>query len=376
MGAISTLGKASCRATAREGRKTGIYRRRRPAETPLYRVVQEHLETFLSLADDPTGNGLPGYVEQEFRKYLQCGILAHGFARARCPECGHDFLVAFSCKGRGVCPSCNARRMAETAAHLVDHVFPRLPVRQWVLSLPKRLRYFLRHDRRTVTAVLTIFLRVIEQRLRACSSGAAPTGRLGAVSFLHRFGSALNEHIHFHCCVIDGVFEPGQGGGEAVRFREAALTDADVQWGEPRPSVQWTFAARRTTGHGCPVWGLFGTPESRQGWLAKTRVLRWFARPLPGTRPHPWGLARKSAPGGFLSVRAISTKMTRRTWPSGATAAASRWMPRSGSRPIDRAGLERLLRYLTPHPLNSCVNVFFGSVTAVRGEICERQLTV
>jgi hypothetical protein len=52
------------------------------------------------------------------------------FARARCAQCGHDFLVAFSCKGRALCPSCNTRRMVETAAHLVDHVFPRLPVRQ------------------------------------------------------------------------------------------------------------------------------------------------------------------------------------------------------------------------------------------------------
>ena len=69
------------------------------------------------------------------RRYVQ-----YIFARARCGDCGHDFLVAFSCKGRGVCPSCNARRMAETAAHLTDHVFPRLPVRQWVLSVPKRLR--------------------------------------------------------------------------------------------------------------------------------------------------------------------------------------------------------------------------------------------
>jgi hypothetical protein len=59
-----------------------------------------------------------------------CGIFAHGFARARCDDCGHDFLVAFSCKGRGVCPFCNTRRMAERAAHLTGHVFPRLPVRQ------------------------------------------------------------------------------------------------------------------------------------------------------------------------------------------------------------------------------------------------------
>ncbi len=93
MDAPAVPGKASCGTTTHEGTNLGIYTRRRPAETALYLVVQKHLETFLSLADDPMGNGLPGYVEQDFRKYLQCGILAHGFARARCPECGHDFLV-------------------------------------------------------------------------------------------------------------------------------------------------------------------------------------------------------------------------------------------------------------------------------------------
>lgn len=70
------------------------------------------------------------YVRQTFRKYLECGIFAHGFACARCADCAHDYFVAYSCKGRGVCPSCNTRRMVETAAHLTDHVFPRLPVRQ------------------------------------------------------------------------------------------------------------------------------------------------------------------------------------------------------------------------------------------------------
>ena len=99
--------------------------------------------------------------------YLECGILACGFCRARCPACGHDFLVAFSCKGRAVCPSCNARRMAETAAHLVDHVFPPLPVMQWVLSVRKRLRYFLEREPKAVTAVLHIFPGVTETSLRS-----------------------------------------------------------------------------------------------------------------------------------------------------------------------------------------------------------------
>lgn len=62
--------------------------------------------------------------------YLECGTLAHGFARAGCGDCGRDVLIAFSCKGRGVCPSCHARRMAELAAHLTDAVFPPLPLRQ------------------------------------------------------------------------------------------------------------------------------------------------------------------------------------------------------------------------------------------------------
>jgi len=65
---------------------------------------------------------------------------------ARCGQCGHDFLIAFSCKGRGVCPSCNARRKVATAAHLTDHVLPDLPLRQWVLAVPKRLCYFLERD--------------------------------------------------------------------------------------------------------------------------------------------------------------------------------------------------------------------------------------
>ena len=104
------------------------------------------------------GGGVPAWVERDFRAYLRCGILAHGFARARCAGCGYDFLVAFSCRSRGACPSCNARRMVETAAHLVDHVLPPLPVRQWVLSVPKRLRPFLHHNPAIAGAVLRIFL--------------------------------------------------------------------------------------------------------------------------------------------------------------------------------------------------------------------------
>jgi len=156
------------------------------------------------------GDGVPDHVEKEFRSYLKCGILAHGFARARCASCGHDFLVAFSCKGRGACPSCNAKRMAETAAHLVENVIPHVPVRQVVLSVPKRLRPFLHHRPRTAGAVLHILLRAFQATLREACPTAPVTASIGAVSFLHRFGSSLNTHFHYHLCVVDGLFEEVQ----------------------------------------------------------------------------------------------------------------------------------------------------------------------
>ena len=116
--------------------------------------------------------------------------------------------------------------MAETAAHLVDHVFPPLPVRQWVLSVPKRLRYFLEREPAAASAVLHILLRVVEAHLRQRSPGTSPRARFGAVSFVHRFGAALNRHLHDHCCIFDGVFEPLEAGG--VQFRQAAALTPDA----------------------------------------------------------------------------------------------------------------------------------------------------
>ena len=150
-------------------------------------------------------------MRRAFAKYLECGIFAHGFACARCDDCGHDYFVPYSCKGRGVCPQCNTRRMEETAADLCDHVFPRLPVRQWVLSVPKRLRYFMQRDGAVLNMVLRIFLQFFAQSLLNHSLGAVSVDKaaphIGAVAFIHRFGSILNGHVHFHVCVVDGVFE-------------------------------------------------------------------------------------------------------------------------------------------------------------------------
>ena len=185
----------------------------RPEKTPLHRVISENVESWLAWRE-AAERPVPGYVEEECRGYLECGLLCFGFARARCTGCGTGFVVAFSCKGRGVCPSCNGRHMAQTAAHLVDHVIPPVPVRQWVISVPKRLRGMLADRPRAVAALTKIFLAEIERLLLAASgfnpaanTPASARPRLGGISFLHRFGSALNHHAHLHVCATDGVFD-------------------------------------------------------------------------------------------------------------------------------------------------------------------------
>ena len=137
---------------------------RDPSTTVLYHVVADHLETFLASLDaDPDAKGLPAYVQRELYDYLQCGILAHGFLRLGCDTCHKELLLPFSCKRRGFCPSCAGRRMAQTAAHLVERVIPWVPIRQWVVSVPVPLRYWMAASQDRTAKVHTIIRTTIGQ---------------------------------------------------------------------------------------------------------------------------------------------------------------------------------------------------------------------
>src|SRR2546427_1856564 len=120
--------------------------------------------------------------------------------------------------------------MAERAAHLVDHVLPAdVPVRQWVFSVPHRLRYRLAYDHRLCRTVLHVFVRALRSayRRQARRQGVAG-GETGMVTSVQRFGGAVNVHLHFHTLVLDGVFVREPDG--TLRFHPAAPpTDDDVR---------------------------------------------------------------------------------------------------------------------------------------------------
>ncbi len=201
------------------------YERHRPEQTTLYRLVQQHAAGFIAHTEASTSAALPRFIKDKFDASLECGILAHGFLRLRCGECGHDKLLANSRKRRGFCSSCAARRMSQTAAHLVDHVIPHVPLRQWVLSLPIPLRLLLSAQPELVTPVLQVLQRVVTRHLLDCARLKADEGQGGAVTLIQRFGSAANLNIHLHCLVLDGVYRCGADG--LPTFIEAAAPTDD-----------------------------------------------------------------------------------------------------------------------------------------------------
>ena len=179
--------------------------RHRPEQTLCYQLVKQCYPGRVGQLEFQ-GKSLPAYVHREFEAYLKCGRLEHGFLRVRCDTCHLERLVAFSCKKCGFCPSCGARRMAETAALLSDEVFPDVPLRQWVISFPFPLRYLFAAHPQAMGKVLRIVYRAISTHLHHKAGIQLNDGATGAVTLIQRFGSALNLNIHFHILFLDGVY--------------------------------------------------------------------------------------------------------------------------------------------------------------------------
>ena len=227
------------------------YSRHEPEKHPLHQVLAAHLETFLERTRT-SAHQLPGHVEEELRAYLKGGILAHGFVRFRCEDCGESRAVAFSCKRRGWCPSCMGRRMVDTAARLVDEVLPQVPVRQFVLSLPFEIRYRLAYDGKLISGLLAVFLRVVTAWYVRQARGQGYRGaRCGSVTFVQRFGSSINLNPHFHVLFLDGVYVPAAEGGAPVFVAAPPIADEDVQkLVEPASQRIVRLLQRRVIGQG------------------------------------------------------------------------------------------------------------------------------
>jgi len=116
-------------------KSTKQYRRRKPQYSPYYQCIEDYYEQFKRSYDRNFSQKygyLRPHIEKVIYQYLDCGILHSGFARVKCIEYNHEYLLAFSCKRRHFCPSCHARRCVEFGEWLCGDVLKKVPHRHFV----------------------------------------------------------------------------------------------------------------------------------------------------------------------------------------------------------------------------------------------------
>ena len=185
------------------------YKPSHPQATALYRLL-ESLYDRVKLLWEEQYEARYGYwrglVDEAVARYLDCGVLECGFARIFCDACRHEFLVAFSCKGRGLCPSCAAKRGAELALFLQDEVLAPVDHVQWVFTLPKMLRPCFLYDRE----LLGELCRAAYETVFELMAAAVPPDvrvRPGLVAVVQTFSSELRWNPHIHALASRGAWD-------------------------------------------------------------------------------------------------------------------------------------------------------------------------
>ena len=320
-----------------------MYRPRDAEHTVLHQVIALHLEAFLdAVAEAGDGVGLPQFVEREFREFLLCGVFEAGVARFQCEGCAREHLVPFSCKGRAWCPSCGGRRMTERAAHLVDAVLPWVPVRQWVLTMPYRLRYQMAWNHGLSRAVLRVYTRVLlGVYARGARARGIDGGQTGMVTALQRAGGALNTNLHFHTLVLDGVFTEAPGARWHFTRRRGRAT--------PRSRRRSPRSATGCSGCWCATaWSRPTTQRGRRIGSPRSPRAGGDCRgvgPGAGGAGFPRGGAGAAARRRARHGAAVTSRGPRQAHLDGFDLHANVWVSAH-----DRAGLERLARYILRPP--------------------------
>jgi len=199
------------------------YRPRNPRASDYFQCVEDHFETFEQVYEDRFERQygfFRAYVRQVICRYLDCGILHKGFARVRCEDCGHEYLLAFSCKRRHFCPSCHQKRVVEFGEWLCHEIVKAVPHRHVVLSIPKILRRHFLYERKLLSDLSRCGWEALKLYFKKAVKGkkAVP----GAVVSIQTFGDFLGFNPHLHVLISDGCFH------ENGMFSVSPHIDTDV----------------------------------------------------------------------------------------------------------------------------------------------------
>ena len=173
------------------------YRPRQPRASPVWQILHDHAAKL---------PGLSPKTAAAITAFLDCGDLHAGFTRLHCPDCGHEFLLAFTCKQRGLCASCHQRRTLIEGAFIADEICAPVPHRHLVLTLPRLIRNTFKFDRVLLGELHHAAHSAITAWLRQRTGQAE--GQPGLVVAVQTFGDFLFWHPHVHVLAAAGVFAP------------------------------------------------------------------------------------------------------------------------------------------------------------------------
>ena len=184
------------------------YRPRQAKASPLWQCVKSSLDDFFRAYPKqyrPTLGQLRPELEEVFNRFLRCGDITQGFLRVRCDHCDHEYLLPFTCKQRGVCPTCHQRRTVDTAQTIASEICFAVPHRHWVFTIPRILRNVSRRNPKRLSALC----RIVADTLSECltTSAGIPEGKAGIILGIHTFGDYLAYHPHIHCLSTAGAFD-------------------------------------------------------------------------------------------------------------------------------------------------------------------------
>lgn len=186
------------------------YNQRRPEKTDLYRLVSNYYPSFKESYNDDYADIYGFYrpeIDAEIDKYLKCGIHKYGVARIKCQnkDCDEEYLLPFSCKGRGICPSCIQKQSLLTELRLIDeNLLKEVRYRHLVLTIPKLLRKNFFWHRKSLNDLSRIAWKVIKNFMQ---STLRSDGNPGGLLTIETCGQYLDLSPHIHAVVSDGVFE-------------------------------------------------------------------------------------------------------------------------------------------------------------------------
>ncbi|HYR45866.1 MAG TPA: transposase [Thermoanaerobaculia bacterium] len=199
-----------------------VYRPRRARESPLFRLVEQHLEEFLRVYPERFAKQhgpLRPVVERVRRGFLTCGLVEHGFARLWCGTCRTSVLCPFSCRGRSFCPSCEKKKQLLWAEWLQKEVLEPVPHRHVVLTMPRLLRGIFRKRRELLLDLSQCGAEALAEYMR---TRVGADTRPGIVVSIATAGDLLQWHPHGHILLTDGAFS------DDGAFHPLATWDGDV----------------------------------------------------------------------------------------------------------------------------------------------------